>query len=284
MDQKPVHIAGKPLLFNGAADEHLSLTEVNKDSCHLLKEKLENGLTLLWFTESGNKLVIDGVPHNFEKNQIVCLTEFHRLEIEKVTSLKQVKFNKPFYCILDHDTQIGCRGILFFGASDLPVFHIPDDELDKFETLWKMFTLEFESKDNLQIEMLQMMLKRLLIFCARLYKEQNIHGTDDKGTVELIREFNFLVETHFRTIHGVAEYAELLHKSPKTLANYFSKHYSKSPIQIIRDRIMIEARRLLLYSDKPIKELAYELGFDSIQTFSRSFKKKQGISPSEFRG
>jgi hypothetical protein len=62
---------------------------------------------------------------------------------------------------------------LFFGASQFPKITIPEEE--KFEILWKMFAIEMESKDDLQNDMLLMMLKRLLILCTRIYKEQVDH-------------------------------------------------------------------------------------------------------------
>jgi AraC-like DNA-binding protein len=52
----------------------------------------------------------------------------------------------------------------------------------------------------------------------------------------------------------------MLNKSPKTLSNLFKKYNEKSPLQIIQDRTILEARRLLRYSDKSIKEIAYEIG------------------------
>jgi AraC-like DNA-binding protein len=57
----------------------------------------------------------------------------------------------------------------------------------------------------------------------------------------------------------------------------------KSPQQFIQERRILEAKRLLLYSLKPVKEIAYELGFEDIQTFSRFFKKIEKISPSDFK-
>ena len=271
------------MYFKGAAQEHLSLSELDKSNANLIKTPLESGLSLLWFTADGNKLIIDGVPYTFDENQVLCLTEFHKLEIVHISKVKFVRFNRPFYCILDHDPQVGCRGVLFFGAAELPVFNIPVNELEKFDILWRMFMMEFQSRDNLQIEMLQMMLKRLLILGTRIYKEQSRTTNVDIESTDLIREFNYLVDVHFRTKHTVAEYATLLHKSPKTLSNYFSNNYNKSPIKIIQDRIIMEARRLLLYSEKPIKEIAYEIGFESIQSFSRFFKGKEGISPSKYK-
>jgi AraC-like DNA-binding protein len=92
-----------------------------------------------------------------------------------------------------------------------------------------------------------------------------------------------MIEQHFKTKHTVSEYAELLFKSPKTLSKIFSKSGSKTPLNYIHDRKMLEARRLLHYSDKSVKEIAYEIGYQDIQTFSRFFKKQEGISPTEFK-
>jgi hypothetical protein len=62
-----------------------------------------------------------------------------------------------------------------------------------------------------------MMLKRLLILCTRVYKEQTELTTFDKK-LDIVREYNYLVESNFKTKHQVADYAEMLNKSPKTLS------------------------------------------------------------------
>jgi AraC-like DNA-binding protein len=200
----------------------------------------------------------------------------------KLEGVNFLRFNRPFYCILENNSEVGCKGALFFGASQLPIIKIPDEDLEKFEILWKMFTLEMQSSDNLQFEMLQMMLKRYLILCTRLYRSQ-LHPSSENMEFDILREFNYLVEQHFRTIHTVTEYAELLNKSPKTISNIFLKLNSKTPLKFIQERILLESRRLLIYSSKQIKEIAFEVGFDDIQTFSRFFKRKEGISPSKYK-
>jgi AraC-like DNA-binding protein len=269
--------------FTGSTRELLHLEILDKQNCNILKTPIESGLTALWFVDGpSNNLNIDGIDYTFQKNEIVFLTEFHKVTVNSIKKANFIRFNRPFYCILDHDNEVGCKGILFFGASQLPIIHIPDNELNKFETLWEMFSIEMESNDHLQIDMLQMMLKRFLILCTRVYKSaQNYPKEDTKS--DLIREFNFLVEKHFKTKHTVAAYAELLFKSPKTISNTFLKLGSKSPLHFIHDRRMLEARRLLRYSNMQIKEIAYEIGFEDIQTFSRFFKKHESISPSEFK-
>ena len=268
--------------FIGNTQEYLQLQTLEKLNCDVLNETIEGSLTVLWFESDFNKLIIDGQEYIFTKNQIVFLTEFHNVEVNNISKIRFLKFNRSFYCVLDHDAEVGCKGILFFGASQLPIIKIPNEELEQFETLWKMFTIEMQSKDSLQIDMLQMMLKRYLILCTRLFKSQ-AHYPNEKVSLDIVREFNFLVEQHFKKKHSVTEYAELLNKSPKTLSNIFSKISSKSPLQYIQDRKMLEAKRLLRYSDLQIQEIAYEIGYEDLQSFSRFFKRQEGISPSIFK-
>lgn len=270
--------------YKGHTDEYLLLTEITPDNCNWLKKPASQEQSLLWMTSGGNQLNIDGRDYTFEENEVVCLTQFHRISVKQISSLRMVRFNRPFFCVIDRDSEVGCKGILFFGASQLPVFRIPAGELEKFDILWRMFCIEMQSHDALQIEMLQMMLKRMLILCTRLYKTQKMAGaTGGNVQTDLIREYNFLVEQHFKTKHTVAEYADMLHKSPKTISNLFSRLGAKTPLQFIQERKMLEARRLLRYTDLPVKEIAYELGYEDLQTFSRFFKAQEGTSPSEFR-
>ena len=247
------------------------------------KKPIDSPLTFLWFEKDGNEITIDSIKYLINKNQIICLTEFHKVDYSNVCDTKMIQFNRPFYCIIDHDSDVGCKGILFFGASQMPIFTIPNDELDKFNTIWKMFEIEMRSKDEHQLEMLQSMLKRFIILCTRIFKTQENYIKIQDNQINIVREYNFLVEQNFRTKHTVAEYALMLNKSPKTLSNLFSKISSKSPLQFIKDRKLLEAKRLLHFTDKSIKEIAYEIGFEDMQTFGRFFKNSEGISPSEFK-
>ncbi|SHG00922.1 transcriptional regulator, AraC family [Flavobacterium segetis] len=270
------------MLYTGQINEFLRLDEVSSLNCHLLKEKISEGLSVVWALEKLT-IKVDGQEKQFQINEIVFLTEFHTIEIIDIHKVRLVRFNRAFYCISDHDSEVGCKGILFFGASQVPKIAIPILELEKFDTLWKMFSIEMESIDDLKNEMLQMMLKRLLILCTRIYKEQTELTSFDRNQLDIVREYNYLVEKYFKTKHQVADYAVLLNRSPKTLSNLFKKFGKKSPLQVIQDRKILEARRLLQYSDKSIKEIAYEIGYEDIQTFSRFFKKIEGISPSNYK-
>jgi AraC family transcriptional activator of pobA len=268
--------------ITGNTKEFIELATLDTPTCAIFKEPEGSSLTILWFREDHNDFIIDGQPYSFSKNEILFLTEFHKVNSIKKGATNYLRFNRSFYCVIDHDTEVSCKGILFFGSSQLPIIQIPEEEIEHFETLWKMFAIEMLLKDNLQIGMLQMMLKRYLILCTRLYKQQK-QFPNQKNDSDVIREFNFLVEQHFKTKHTVTEYATLLNKSPKTISNIFSKISTKSPLKFIQERILLEAKRLIYYTDKSIKEIAYEIGYEDIQTFSRFFKNQEGFSPSEYK-
>jgi len=255
----------------------------NREEGELLTERIPDGLALIWIENEGAILNIDGKKYRIEPNSVVCLTEFHQLKIEKFSGARLLRFNRPFYCILTHDDEVSCKGLLFFGASRVPIISLKADYRNSLKALWDVIENEFLFKDDLQLEMLRMLVKRFLILLTRAYKEQvKIDGLD-RSQVDLIREFNFLVEKHFKAKHKVSEYAAMLHKSPKTLSNFFAKTGARTPLSYIQDRIILEARRKLHHSDASIKEIAYELGFEDLQSFSRFFKREEGIPPLKYR-
>ncbi|MDE3234464.1 MAG: helix-turn-helix transcriptional regulator [Bacteroidota bacterium] len=271
------------MLFEGPNNEYLQL-QVISNNCHISYDKsLSFPLIFIWTKDECSELFYEGVTKEFPINTIFCFTAFHRLTLNNLTKARVIKFNREFYCVLDHDKDVSCKGILFYGANQLPYFKIPEVELEKFELLWSMFEIEMETKDKMQLEMLQTMLKRFIILCTRIYKAQYHFDRLQTNEADLIRDFNFLVEQYFKTKHTVKEYADLLYKSPKTINNLFAKLSSETPLEIIHNRKLLEARRLIRYTNKNIKEIAYELGFEDMQAFSRFFKKLEKISPSEFR-
>ncbi|GLU43354.1 helix-turn-helix domain-containing protein [Allomuricauda sp. NBRC 101325] len=227
---------------------------------------------------------IDGMDLELMPNQIITVTYLQFVSYEQTElPLSAILFNREFYCISDHDSEVSCNGILFFGTQDIPIISIPQNQENKFNVLHQMFVEEFSTPDNIQGDMLQMLLKRLIIMSTRLAKEQLIVKSLGNEQIDIIRRFNFLVDMHYKTKRKVSDYAEMLFKSPKTLSNLFSIYNQKSPQQIILERIALEAKRLMNYTDKQNQEIAFELGFNDPAHFSRFFKKMTQMTPSEYR-
>lgn len=269
--------------FQGINNESIELNIINNKTSITFDNHASSSLQFVWLKGKNIETIYENAKQPLEDNTILCLTSFDKLDIINLESARVIKFNREFYCVKEHDKEVSCKGLLFYGSNQLPYFKIPETELDKFDTLWKMFQIEMKSKDGLQLEMLQMMLKRFIILSTRIYKSQMNFSKLKVSEVDLVREFHFLVEQHFKTKHSVKEYALLLYKSSKTIGNIFSQVSDKSPLQIIHERIHLEAKRMLRYTDKSIKEIAFELGFEDLQTFSRFFKRIEKLSPTAFK-
>jgi AraC family transcriptional activator of pobA len=251
-------------------------------SLQLLQEK---GLyKIIWCTEGQERLTIDGYEIVLKKNQVLFCTPENMVTIPKENDgLMAFIFNREFYCIQHNDSEVSCMGLLFYGSSNAPVIELNEKDQRSFNAMLVLFQEEFATKDHIQGEMLRTLLKRMLITSTRLIKLETNQADLSVKQVELIRKFNILVEQHFKEKHQVADYADLLFKSPKTLSNFFKKHDVNSPLKIINRRIAAEAKRLLLYSDKSAEEISYELGYNEPSHFSKFFKTQVGVSPMAFR-
>ena len=229
------------------------------------------------------EIIVDSIPYTIEPNSILALTTIQYFQYVSGNDLVVYQFNREFYCIKDHDQEVSCMGLLFFGNVHIPIMALNNVESRKFKTLHEVFLDEFETKDTIQAEMLRMLMARFIIISTRLLKSKEGFTETTKNTkTDLLREFNILIESHFKTEHSVAFYANKLFKSPKTLSNTFAK-LNKSPLQIIHERIVLETKRLLIYTDKTAKEIAYEVGFEDASHLSRLFKKSTQQSPSDFK-
>lgn len=267
----------------GKSDEYLLLSSLKNTDNSLVNKNNESSLSVYWNRNKDTVLYIDGIKQILKPNQILFLTEFHYVGIQEIDEINILKFNRYFYCINNHDSNIGCKGLLFFGSNQLPIITLDEINIKKFELLWSVFLTEMEYVDELQMEMLQMLLKRFLILATRIFKSQNEFSGVQESKIDVIRNYNFLVETHYKTKHSVVQYADLMNKPAKSLTNLFATHLNKSPLKVIQDRIHIEAKRYLTFSERSIKETAFELGFEDMQSFSRFFKNKEGVSPREFK-
>lgn len=257
--------------------------EQDFDQFFYTRDKEKKYFTIAWNHGPKQTVTIDGIAHDFMPDTILPLMFNQSFYFENTTGIVAWQFNREFYCIIDHDAEVSCVGFLF-GMGDQLFVSLDDHAQHKLQLLLNIFIEELNTRDNIQNDMLLMLLKRLIIVITKLARseyipDQKLH--DER--LDIFRKYNLLVEANFRTEHSVNYYARRLNKSPKTLSNIFALYNQKTPIQMIQARIIIEAKRLLYYTDRSVKQITYELGFEDAAYFSNFFKRHTSLSPLDFR-
>ena len=241
--------------------------------------------TFVYNKGDAQKVIIDEISYTMPASCILPLVSNQNFRFERPEALIAWQFNREFYCLLDHDKEVGCVGFLFYGIQHPMFIQLEREEIEEINHLEKVFTAELELKDKFQGEMLRTLLKRVIIKTTRAAKQQSddyLQNPEEK--LDLVRKFCLFVEGNFKQHHDVKFYADALHKSPKTLSNLFAILNQPAPSVLIRNRIILEAKRLLHYTDKSGKEIAFELGFENPSHFSKMFKKHTGTNISQYRG
>lgn len=100
---------------------------------------------------------------------------------------------------------------------------------------------------------------------------------------ESFRRFRDEVDRHFAADRSVRSYARRLGFSERSLHRLAVDHTGRTPKQVIEDRVVLEAKRLLVHGDLPISAIARALSFDDPSNFTKAFRKSVGMTPSEFR-
>lgn len=203
------------------------------------------------------------------------------VDSEKIKEAYRINFVKDFYCIQTHDREVACNGVLFNNVYETP-FVVPcKKDTQKLEYILENLIEEFKQNETAQYDMLQTYLKQFIILAVRIQKEN--HQLKENSESKLFKDFSVLVEMNFKQLHSVTEYANRLGVSPKSLSKNFQKIGSNTPSDFIKNRIILEAKRQLLYSTDSIKQIAFSLGFNDPAYFSRFFTKSTSKSPLQFK-
>lgn len=238
----------------------------------------------LWARQGPLSLEVDHIPTELTSGELICLTPLQHVEhVATGGEYLALLFDSNFYCIFGHDDEVSCNGLLFNGTSHAMRLKPDAEQSVLLGEVVESLRRDYEVDDSFREEMLRMHLKRFIILATRIARTRIAPDPVREHALDIVRRYLVLVDRHFREKKRVQDYAEMLHRSPKTLSNLFSACGYPSPLHVIRDRVNAEARRLLLYTPKSAKEIAYLLGFDDTAVFSRFFTRMNGENLTEYR-
>lgn len=193
-------------------------------------------------------------------------------------------FNRDFYCIEIHDQEVACDGILYNNVFEIPFIQLNEDQSKDIQNIIREIQSEMKDEDSNTEEMLRILLKLIILKSTRIWKQQHLLSENNQQSdVQFLRKFSKLVEQHYKTHHTVADYAEMLLLTPKNLSKKIGLLSKDTPNDIIKNRIILESKRLLAHTAMTVKEIAFSLNYEDDAYFIRFFTKNTGISPLSFR-
>lgn len=215
----------------------------------------------------------------------INVNQWYNLEIQERTgSGSLIYYNRDFYCVEIHDREVSCDGILYNNVYEIPVVYLSKEQSNIVQEILNEIKAEIRNDEPSMEEMLRILLKELIIKATRIWKAKHgIVTAKTKHEIEFTRKFSQLVELHFKSKHSVANYAAILSVSPKNLHKRITQNGNAAPNDLIKQRIILEAKRLLAHTGLSVKEIGYDLGYDDPAYFVRLFTRQTGASPVEFR-
>ncbi|WP_295119910.1 helix-turn-helix domain-containing protein [uncultured Chitinophaga sp.] len=236
------------------------------------------------FVPKNATIQVDFQKFRMETDALLFINPKVVLKPCKTISGQLIHFNRDFYCVEIHDQEVACDGILYNNVFEVPFIALNENQSTEIQAILREVRSEMENEDPNTEEMLRILLKFIILKSLRIWKQQHqLAETCQHADVQFLRRFSKLVEQHYRTHHTVADYAELLFITPKNLSKKIGLISKNTPNDIIKDRIILESKRLLAHTKMTVKEIAYSLNYEDDAYFVRFFTKNTGISPLSFR-
>ena len=237
-----------------------------------------NYFEVMFFHRGGGKNLIDFVEYDVKTNgcYIIYPGQIHLLNRAPGSKGNLIQFQRS--SIISEKLQRLLQERAWSGKGAV-LFEEDEILMAKVMTVVDLLGVYSNSPTNYRKESKQHLLQALLFdLCAAVNEKMPIQKMESD-----FYHFQKLVDKHFKEVQSVGFYINKLAISDKKLASLSKKHVGMSPLQVIHRRILLEAKRQLVFGELPHKEIAYNLGFDSPASFSAFIKKKTGLTASEIQ-
>lgn len=171
----------------------------------------------------------------------------------------------------------------FFRPAEVNVLPLTSKEKATLRDHFLRLERTFKTPHPYRVPMLQALLLALLFDCKGLYEGYHARQELSSLHLSLATQFQQSVEQHYLMLRTVQAYAELLHVTPNHLSQAVSGEVGRTAYDLIAERVLLEAKKLLYYTDLSVGEVADYLGFEEPTHFTRFFKRKLALTPLEYR-
>ncbi len=247
-----------------------------------------NYYSVIWIKKGSGKVEANFSEYEFGPDSLFAFSPYQPFILTDAENIEGVvlNFHPDFYCIHHHLEEVSCRGVMFNNIYQKPFVVLDMSAKSTLDMLIKQIETEMQHPTVAQDEALVNYMKLVLIVGSRLKNEQTAEEEKIISASKepfILQNLKMYIEEHFKTKHAASEYAALLNIHPKTLGRIVKSHFNKTLSHLINERIIIEAKRELFTTNKSIKEISYEMGYEDEFYFSRFFKVNVDISPQMYR-
>lgn len=212
-------------------------------------------------------MISPGEVHNWKlSTNIDGYIFFHTREYFDLNFTYEKVDNFPFYCSLRNN----------------PLIKLTKNNYIKIGNIFSELVEEYKQNEILKFQKLSSLLNVLYIALSRIYLPVKSLQSRNANYLSKLKQLDQLIDKHFKEYKLPRDYALLMHVSEKHLNRICKTCLNKTTSQLISDRVILEAKRRLAFSEISISQIADELGYSTSSYFIQLFKKKTGQTPLEF--
>lgn len=252
---------------------------------HIEKPHRHNFYAVVLFTRGTGVHEIDFQRYEVSEGSLFFLSpgQIHSWELSEDIDGYIFFCSQEFYEM--HYVNQKLRNFPFFGSVSFPrKLQLDAPELKKNITLFQELGKEYEAKNIMKEGMILSLMSRVFINATRLFSKDlnTMDSTAGLSYFKHYQDFENLIEQHFTEHKSIAYYASLMGISSKHLNRIVQTVVQKTATDIITERVVLEAKRMLMYLDESLVEIAFRLGYEEYSYFVRVFRKSSGMTPTQF--
>ncbi len=254
-----------------------------KDAEHLTKSHRHDFYTFILTVDGIGSHIIDFEEYEIKPRRLFFINydQIHSWKIGGPIQGKIILFSKSFY------------NLIYTGNSDirsdtalenLPTYvDIPEDRFPSWLSICENIEYEFTRSEKFSEEVICLFLKTCVLKMERIADDFRSENNEADHKSNVVDEFKILVNKNFRELKTTKDYAERLPITPNYLNALVKESLSKSAGTVIKNRVILEAKRLLSHSDLTVRQISLELGFTDNSHFGKYFKNVTAVTPDTFR-
>ncbi|WP_242917261.1 AraC family transcriptional regulator [Pontibacter liquoris] len=245
-----------------------------------------NCYKVILIREGKGQVTFDRAKYDFSENCLIRFPIYQPFQIEAEGSLDGIllQFHPDFFWNHKYEMELTSKQVLFKSIGENPLIKISQEEMAQLLYPLDKLLLELNNDRLGRYDIAISWVKIFMIYASRIKMEKGMIPLEALSEVHyIVRELVNAVEENFHRKHRPADYAKLLNVTVKTLNRTAKQHMGKTVGDMISERIITQAKHELYLSDKPVKEIASELGFHDVAYFSRFFKLRADVSPDVYR-